>query len=68
MINSFKNFLNIFKKINGFNVIKQYAKSRVLIFALFQILTQGTSKKSLEIVRNSVDNKIINRLRKKYKN
>lgn len=68
MINSFKNFLNIFKKVNGFNVIKQYAKSRVLIFALFQILTQGTSKKSLEIVRNSVDNKIINRLRKKYKN
>lgn len=68
MINSFKNFLNIFKKINGFNVIKQYAKSRVLIFALFQILAQGTSKKSLEIVRNSVDNKIINRLRKKYKN
>lgn len=67
MINSFKNFLNIFKKINGFNVIKQYAKSRVLIFALFQILAQGTSKKSLEIVRNSVDNKIINRLRKKYK-
>ena len=68
MINSFKNFLNIFKKVNGFNVIKQYAKSRVLIFALIQILTQGTSKKSLEIVRNSVDNKIINRLRKKYKN
>lgn len=68
MINSFKNFLNIFKKVNGFNVIKQYAKSRVLIFALFQILAQGTSKKSLEIVRNSVDNKIINRLRKKYKN
>ncbi|HFU3701879.1 TPA: capsular polysaccharide synthesis protein [Streptococcus suis] len=68
MINSFKNFLNIFKKVNGFNVIKQYAKSRVLIFALVQILTQGTSKKSLEIVRNSVDNKIINRLRKKYKN
>ena len=60
MINSFKNFLNIFKKINGFNVIKQYAKSRVLIFALFQILAQGNSKKSLEIVRNSVDNKIIN--------
>ncbi|CAD0147620.1 Capsular polysaccharide synthesis protein [Streptococcus thermophilus] len=67
MINSFKKILNIFKKVNGFKVIKQYAKSRVLIFAVFQILSQGTSKKSLEIVRNSVDNKIINRLRKNYK-
>lgn len=66
MIGSIKKFLKIFKKVNGFAVIKQYTRSGVLFFALFQILTQGTSKKSLEIVRNSVDNKVLNRLRRKY--
>ncbi|WP_033152389.1 capsular polysaccharide synthesis protein [Streptococcus equinus] len=59
-------FSKIFKKVNGINVIKQYLESGVLFFAVFQILSQGFSKKSLEIVRNSVDNKILKKLRKKY--
>lgn len=66
MISSIRNFSKIFKKVNGFTVVKQYSRSRVLFFSLFQILTQGSSKKSLEIVRNSVDNKVLNRLRRQY--
>ncbi|HFI0235146.1 TPA: capsular polysaccharide synthesis protein [Streptococcus suis] len=66
MVSKIKKFSKIFKKVNGFTIIKQYANSGVLFFALLQIITQGTSKKSLEIVRNSVDNRIINRLRRQY--
>lgn len=59
-------FSKIFKNVNGFKIIKQYLKSGVLFFAVFQVLTQGFSKKSLEIVRNSVDNKILKKIRRKY--
>lgn len=67
MTNKLDYFSKVFKKVDGFKVLKQYFSARVLLFAIFQILTQGTSKKSLEIVRNSVDNKILAKLRKKYK-
>ena len=45
--------------------LKQYAKAHVLFFALFETLMQGMSKKSLEIVRLAVDNRIYRRLKKK---
>lgn len=67
MTNKLDYFSRVFKKVDGFKVLKQYLIARVLLFAIFQIVTQGTSKKSLEIVRNSVDNKILAKLRKKYK-
>lgn len=60
-------FVQLFKKVNGLNVLKQYAKSHVLIFALIQTLLNGFSKKSLEIVRLSVNNKILKKFRNKYK-
>ena len=66
MNKKFNSFSENFKKVDGFNIIKQYFKSGVLFFAIFQVLSQGFSKKSLEIVRNSVDNKILRKLRKKY--
>lgn len=61
-----KRFIQLFKKVDGLKVLKQYAKSHVLIYALSQTLLNGFSKKSLEIVRLSVNNKIFKRLRKKY--
>lgn len=66
MNKKFNSFSENFKKVDGFSIIKQYFKSGVLFFAIFQVLSQGFSKKSLEIVRNSVDNKILKKLRKKY--
>ncbi len=60
-------FLKIFKKVNGLQTLKQYAKSRVLILALCQTAILGTSKKSLEIVRLAVNNRIYMRLKRKNK-
>lgn len=59
-------FRKLFKKVNGAKVLKEYAQSHVLLHALTMTVLLGTSKKSLELVRESVSNKIVNRLRKKY--
>lgn len=48
-------------------MVKDYLRARVFFFAVIQILLNGFSKKSLEIVRLGVNNKIICRLRKKYR-
>lgn len=60
-------FAQLFKKVNGLEKLKQYARAHVLFFSLFQTVLNGFSKKSLEIVRLSVNNKVLNKLRKKYK-
>lgn len=57
----------IFIKAGGYRLIKQYINAHVLIFACIQGLLLGLSKKSLEILRLSVENKILKKLRKKYK-
>lgn len=59
-------FKEIFKKVNGGKVLREYAQSHVLLHALVMTALQGTSRKSLEIVRESVGNKIVKRLRKQY--
>lgn len=59
-------FQRIFKKVNGGKVLKEYAYAHVLLHALTMTVIEGTSKKSLEIVRESVSNKIVRRLRRKY--
>ena len=62
-----RDFQKIFKKVNGKKVLKEYAQSHVLLHALAVTALEGTSRKSLEIVRESVSNKIVKRLRKQYK-
>lgn len=62
-----KKFIAIFKKVGGKEILRQYAKGRVLFFALVQTVLQGFSKKSLEIVRLAVNNRILRKLRKKYR-
>lgn len=59
-------FRRIFKKVNGVKVLKEYAQAHVLFHALMMTVIEGTSKKSLELVRESVSNKIVKRLRKEY--
>lgn len=61
------NFINIFKKVNGIKILKQYKTAGVLGFALLQTALLGMSKKSLEIVRLSVNNRILNKLRRRYR-
>lgn len=60
-------FGSLFKKVNGKKVLKEYAQSHVLFHALLLTVVEGTSKKSLEIVRESVSNKVVGRLRRQYK-
>lgn len=61
-------FKEIFNKVNGKEVLKQYKRAGVLGFALAETGLLGFSHKSLEIVRLAVENKILSKLRKKYKN
>ncbi len=60
-------FVAIFKKVGGWEILRQYARAHVLLFALVQTALNGFSKKSLEILRLSVNNRILRKLRKKSK-
>ena len=60
-------FFRLFKKVNGIKVLKQYFRAHILLFAVVETILIGFSKKSMEIVRCAADNKILNKLRKKYK-
>lgn len=60
-------FSVLFNKVDGWKIIRQYMYSHVLIYALFMTLINGLSKKSLEIVRLGVSNKLLKKLRNKYK-
>ena len=62
-----KKFLVLFRKVGGMKQLKQYAKARVLGFTMLQILLNGFSKKSLEIVRLASENRFLRKLRKKYR-
>ncbi len=59
-------FTQLFKKVGGWNVMKQYAKAHVLFYALTQTALNGLSKKSLELTRLGVENKIYRTLNKKF--
>ena len=59
-------FAKLFKKVGGKEVLRQYRRNHVLLYALTQTLLNGFSKKGLEIVRNAVDYKIYQRLRRKF--
>lgn len=59
----FKKFL----KVNGIEILKQYCMAHVILFSLLETAILGLSRKSLEIVRLAVDNRIYCKLKKKYK-
>lgn len=62
-----KKFMQLFNKVGGKEILKQYLRSGVLLFALVQTALLGFSVKSLELVRLAVSNKIVCKLRKKYR-
>ena len=57
----------IFRKVGGKNVLRQYLRNHVLLFALTQTLLNGLDRKGLELVRNCVDYKIYKKLRRKFR-
>ena len=60
-------FISLFRKVNGKLILREYFNAHVLGFALAQTVFVGLSKKSLEIVRLSASNRIVNKLEKKYR-
>ena len=62
-----KKFINLFNKVGGKKILQQYSQGHVLLYALFMTLVLGIDKKSLEILRLAVNNKLLKRLRKNYK-
>jgi hypothetical protein len=62
-----KDLKDKFKRAGGVQILKQYAKAHVLGYAMLQAALMGTSQKSLEIVRLSVSNRVLGKLRKKYR-
>ena len=61
-LTNLKYYLN---KMGGLKMVMNYVKSHIFTYACLQVLINGTSKKSLEIVRLALSNKILKRLRKK---
>lgn len=55
-----------FKQQGGFNLIRQYWKGGVLLFAVRQFLLTGKSKTGLELLRMSVELKLKQKFTKKY--
>lgn len=60
-------FKQIFKKVGGFEILRQYLKSHVLVFSFIEVALLGLSRKSLEIVRLATTHKKMLKLRKKYR-
>lgn len=63
MINDLK---DKFERAGGMETLAQFTRAHVLGYAALQTILQGTSQKSLEIVRLSVSNQVQKKLRKKY--
>ena len=59
-----KEFKGIFKKVNGMQKIKEFAKNHLLIYMIIQTCMLGTSKKALEIVRNIYNFKLYKKLKR----
>ena len=58
--------LSYFKQQGGFRLIKEYLQNGVFLYAVGQILLTGFSKKSLELLRLGVENKLQKKLKKRY--
>ena len=61
-----RSFFKLFQKVGGKEILRQYRQGHNLFFALFLSVLLGLDKKSLEILRLAVNNRLLKRLRKKY--
>lgn len=62
-----KKFIKLFIKADGNEILRQYWRAHVLFFALLETAILGFSKKSLEIVRLAVRNRILSKMRREYR-
>lgn len=59
-------FLKLFNKVGGIKVIKQYLYAHVFLFAVIETLLLGFARKSLEIVRLAINNRVYRKLKKQF--
>lgn len=59
-------FVQLFRKVGGKEILRQYLQAHVLFFAMISTMILGVTRKSLEIVRLAVNNRILCKMRKKY--
>ena len=62
-----KQFLAIFHKVGGWEVLRTWLRGHVFLYAMVQTLLVGLSRKGLELVRLGVEHKLYRRLRRKYR-
>lgn len=62
-----KSIIDKLKKYDAINYIKQFSMNHLLIYSTFLAMMLGFTKKSLEILRLAVSNKVLKKLRKRYK-
>lgn len=62
-----RKFIRLFRKVGGKEILMQYSRAHVLLFSLVITTLMGLKKKSLEIVRLAVNNRILCKMRKQYK-
>ncbi len=60
-----KQFIKLFQKVGGIELLRQYWRGGVLLFALVEAVILGFRRKSLEILRLAVNERILHKLRKK---
>ena len=61
-----RKFIALFRKVGGKEILLQYCRAHVLFFSLAITCLLGVRKKSLEIVRLAVNNRILFKMRKQY--
>ena len=61
-----RKFISLFRKVGGKEILLQYCRAHVLFFSLAITCLLGIRKKSLEIVRLAVNNRILCKMRKQY--
>ena len=61
-------FLKLFKKVGGKDILAQWWHSGILPFCCMLVILLGVKRKSLEIVRLAASNRRLQKMRKKYSN
>ena len=61
-----KGLFSTFKKLGGWSLLNLWHKAGVLPYAVAQVCLTSVSRKSLELVRLGVQQKILHKLRKRY--
>lgn len=61
-----RQFLRLFQKVGGKEILRQYKQGHNLFFALLLSVMLGFDKKSLEILRLAVNNRLLKKMRRQY--